>query len=167
MANILDNIIADKKAEVELRKSQVSLEQLKEQVPPLPKCRNFYKAVTGHNRRGINVIAEVKKASPSAGIIREDFDPVAIAREYAAAGADALSVLTDETYFQGNLDYIAAIRQAYRLLLQSRLNTTDALARIEGEGITAPEVAGIVEFIRSSKRGVVLKRRKGHHSTDA
>ena len=115
MANILDKIIADKKTEVELRKSQVSLEQLKEQVRSLPKCRNFYKAVTRANKRGINVIAEVKKASPSAGLIRKDFDPVAIALTYKKCGADAISVLTDEKYFQGRLEHIKQINEAVDL----------------------------------------------------
>ncbi|MHC4748883.1 MAG: indole-3-glycerol phosphate synthase TrpC [Planctomycetota bacterium] len=111
MANILDKIIADKRAEVSARKEQRSLDELKEQVRALPKCRNFYKAVTRPNSRGINVIAEVKKASPSAGIIREDFDPVVIAQTYKRCGADAISVLTDEKYFQGRLEYINQIRQ--------------------------------------------------------
>jgi len=115
LANILDKIIADKKTEVELRKSQVSLEQLKEQVRSLPKCRNFYKAVTRANKRGINVIAEVKKASPSAGLIRKDFDPVAIALTYKKCGADAISVLTDEKYFQGRLEHIKQINEAVDL----------------------------------------------------
>ena len=79
LADILEQIIIDKKAEVALRKSKLGLEQLKEKVRSMHKCRNFYKAVTRPNSRGINVIAEVKKASPSAGVIREDFDPVAIA----------------------------------------------------------------------------------------
>lgn len=115
MANILDKIIADKKAEVRSRQSQTSLETLKEQIRSLPRCRNFYKAVTEPNSRGINVIAEVKKASPSAGIIREDFDPIAIAQTYKKCGADAISVLTDEKYFQGRLQYINQIRQAVDL----------------------------------------------------
>ena len=115
MANILDKIIADKRAEVKHRQSQRSLEQLKEQVRLLGKCRNFYKAVTRPNSRGINVIAEVKKASPSAGVIREDFDPVAIARTYKKCGADAISVLTDEKYFQGRLEYIDRIKEAVDL----------------------------------------------------
>jgi len=79
------------------------------------KCRNFYKAVTKPNRRGINVIAEVKKASPSAGLIREDFDPVEIALTYKECGADAISVLTDEKYFQGRLEYIKQISEAVDL----------------------------------------------------
>jgi indole-3-glycerol phosphate synthase len=115
LANILDKIIADKKIEVQSRRSQTSLEQLKEQVRDLPKCRNFYKAVTGPNVRGINVIAEVKKASPSAGLIRDDFDPVSIARTYEKCGVDAISVLTDEKYFQGRLEYIDRIRRAVDL----------------------------------------------------
>jgi indole-3-glycerol phosphate synthase len=115
LANILDKIIADKKTEVSERKSRISLEQLKEDVIDLPRCRNFYKAVTRPGNRGINVIAEVKKASPSAGIIRENFDPVAIAQIYAECGADAISVLTDEKYFQGQLDYIEQIREAVGL----------------------------------------------------
>ena len=115
MANILDKIIADKRHEVRSRKEKTSLEELKEQVRAMPKCRNFYKAITKPNRRGINVIAEVKKASPSAGVIREDFEPVAIAQTYKKCGADAISVLTDEKYFQGRLEYINQIRRAVDL----------------------------------------------------
>jgi len=115
MPNILDTIIADKHLEVGQRKREVPLEQLKDQVVGLPKCRNFIKAVTQAHTRGINVIAEVKKASPSAGLIREDFDPVAIGRIYEACGASAISVLTDEKYFQGKLAYLSAVKQAVSL----------------------------------------------------
>ena len=115
MANILDKIIADKRDEVRQRRAEVSLEQLQQRVTCLPKCRNFYKAVTKRNRRGLNVIAEVKKASPSAGLIRPDFDPVAIAQTYERCGADAISVLTDEKYFQGRLEYLEQIKQAVEL----------------------------------------------------
>lgn len=93
----------------------MSLDQLKERVGSMPKCRNFYKAVTKRNPRGLNVIAEVKKASPSAGIIRENFDPVAIAQIYQELGADAISVLTDEKYFQGRLEYIDQIKEVVHL----------------------------------------------------
>lgn len=111
MANILDQIVADKRLEVQGRKAQTSLDQLKGQIAGKPKCRNFFKAVTKPNRRGLNVIAEVKKASPSAGLIREDFDPVTIARTYERCGADAISVLTDEKYFQGRLEYVEQVKQ--------------------------------------------------------
>jgi indole-3-glycerol phosphate synthase len=109
---MLDKIITDKKIEVGYRQSQTSIEQLKERIAGMGKCRNFYKAVVKSGARGINVIAEVKKASPSAGLIRADFDPVAIAKTYEKCGADAISVLTDEKYFQGKLEYIDQIKQA-------------------------------------------------------
>lgn len=115
MANILEKIIEDKKAEVEFRRSQKSIERLKVEVASMPKCRNFYKAVTKNSGRGLNVIAEVKKASPSAGVIREDFDAVAIAQTYQKCGADAISVLTDEKYFQGRLEYIKQIKETVDL----------------------------------------------------
>jgi indole-3-glycerol phosphate synthase len=115
LAGILDKILEDKRAEVRSRQSRESLEQLKDRARGKPRCRNFYKAVTKRNRRGINVIAEVKKASPSAGLIREDFDPVAIAQVYERCGADAISVLTDEKYFQGRLEYLSEVRQAVQL----------------------------------------------------
>jgi len=112
LGNILDKIVADKRDEVQQRRAQTPLEQLKERVASLPKCRNFYKAITKSNPRGLNVIAEVKKASPSAGLIRPDFDPVAIAQTYERCGADAISVLTDEKYFQGKLEYVERVKQA-------------------------------------------------------
>jgi len=115
LANILDNIIADKRVEVEKLKSQTSLEQLKDQISGMGKCRNFYKAITKPNRRGLNVIAEVKKASPSAGVIRKDFDAVGIAKIYEKCNADAISCLTDEKYFQGKLEYIGQIKEAVGL----------------------------------------------------
>jgi indole-3-glycerol phosphate synthase len=112
VANILETILADKKAEVSNRRLQRPLDELKKQVADLPKCRNFYKAVTKLCNRGINVIAEVKKASPSAGLIRSDFEPVAIAQTYRDCGADAISVLTDEKYFQGRLEYVQQVHNA-------------------------------------------------------
>jgi len=115
LASILDKIVADKKVEVEFRRSQRNLEQLKAEIASMPRCRNFYKAVTKRSGRGLNVIAEVKKASPSAGVIREDFDAVAIAQAYQRCGADAISVLTDEKYFQGRLEYIKQISDAVDL----------------------------------------------------
>jgi indole-3-glycerol phosphate synthase len=115
LANILDRIMADKRDEVRLRRAEVSLEQLKARVAGMARCRNFYRAVTKPNQRGLNVIAEIKKASPSAGSIRADFDPVTIAQTYERCGADAISVLTDEKYFQGRLKYVEQVKQAVQL----------------------------------------------------
>lgn len=112
---ILEQIIADKRKEVAKRKMEQPLEELKEQLVLLGKCRNFYKAVTKTNKRGLNVIAEIKKASPSAGVICRDFAPVTIAKAYERCGADAISVLTDEKYFQGKLEYIDHVKHAVDL----------------------------------------------------
>lgn len=110
MASILQEILDYKRKEIAQQKKLIAVELLKEQIKDLPKCRNFHKAVTKPNKRGINVIAEVKKASPSAGVIRKDFEPVEIAKIYEQCGADAISVLTDEKYFQGRLEYLTQIK---------------------------------------------------------
>ncbi len=115
MATILEKILANTRRQVADRKTQTPLEALKAQAQSRPRCRHFYRAVTQPNRRGLNVIAEVKKASPSAGLIRPDFDPVRIAQTYEACGADAISVLTDETFFQGRLEYLTAVKEAVKL----------------------------------------------------
>jgi len=146
--NILDKIIADKKAEVKFRKSQATLEQLKEQVRPMSKCRNFYKAITRPNARGINVIAEVKKASPSAGIIRRDFDPVAIAKTYEKCGADAISVLTDEKYFQGRLEYIKQIKETVDLPILRKDFTIDIWQAYESRAAGADAILLIAETLK-------------------
>lgn len=144
----MDKIIADKKKEVELRRSQRSLEQLIEQIRPLPKCRNFYKAVTKPSRRGINVIAEVKKASPSAGIIREDFDPVTIAGIYEKCGADAISVLTDEKYFQGRLEYIEQIKETTTLPILRKDFIIDIWQVYESRAAGADAILLIAEALK-------------------
>lgn len=110
MANILDKIIADKRQEVARRKAGTTLEQLREQIADLPRCRNFYKAVTKPNRRGLNVIAEIKKASPSRGILCEDLDPLAVAETYVRCNAAAISVLTDTPYFKGSLADLMTVK---------------------------------------------------------
>lgn len=109
--NILQQIVQTKRKEVAEAKRRVGVEALRERIASMPRCRNFFAAVAAEPTRSANLIAEVKKASPSAGVIRADFDPVAIARIYEAAGASALSVLTDESYFQGRLEYIGQIKQ--------------------------------------------------------
>ncbi len=150
MADILDKILADKRIEVEQRKIAVPLEQLREQIASLPKCRNFYRAVTKPNARFINVIAEVKKASPSAGVIREDFDPVVIAQTYEKCGADAISVLTDEKYFQGKLEYIARIKQAVKLPLLRKDFIIDKYQVYEARVAQADAILLIAEALKPS-----------------
>lgn len=119
-SNILDEIIAHKRTEVERLLPRA--DKLEAAALARDDFRSFFNALGGAQRDetdgigyGTNplaVIAEVKKGSPSAGIIAADFDPVAIARDYEAAGADAISVLTDEKYFQGHLSFLSQIREA-------------------------------------------------------
>jgi indole-3-glycerol phosphate synthase len=114
---ILDRIVEQKRREVaRLPGGAVSGEQLRAAVQARGARRDFAAALHGDGR-SIALIAEVKKASPSAGVIRPDFDPVAIARAYEAAGAACLSVLTDEQFFQGSLEYLKQIRGAVKLPL--------------------------------------------------
>ena len=117
---ILQTILQTKRQEVEALRRQRNLSSLAADAAAAPPARNFFRAVTKPSPRGMNLIAEVKKASPSAGVIREDFDPADIARQYAAAGADALSVLTDRTYFQGDLAHLRAAREAVPLPVLSK-----------------------------------------------
>jgi len=114
MSDILDTIVADKRQEVARACRGVPLDELKRRVDDSPEPRDFFAAVARPKGR-LRVIAELKKASPSAGVIRPDFDPVAIAHAYHDNGAAAISCLTDEKYFQGSLDYIAQIKQAVPL----------------------------------------------------
>lgn len=109
-ATVLDRILARKVEEVAAARANKPLEALRTEMPAAP-CRQFLRALRQALARGEPaVIAEVKKASPSKGVIREDFDPGAIARSYAKAGAACLSVLTDKDFFQGATEYLHAAR---------------------------------------------------------
>jgi indole-3-glycerol phosphate synthase len=115
---ILDAIVDEKKREVaRLPKRTVSVAGLKAALQARGTRRDFARALRHPRRRPVALIAEVKKASPSAGLIRADFDPVRIAREYEAAGASCLSVLTDARFFQGSLEDLKQIREAVKLPL--------------------------------------------------
>ncbi|MBI1373832.1 MAG: indole-3-glycerol phosphate synthase TrpC [Phycisphaera sp.] len=142
LANILDEIVAHKRIEVESAKARVPQSELEAQVPDSAKPRNFFAAVTRASST-VNVIAEVKRASPSAGLIRPDFDPVAIAKMYHENGAAAISCLTDAKYFQGELGFIDRIKSAVPLpvlrkdfiidpyqLYESRVHGADAVLLI-------------------------------------
>jgi indole-3-glycerol phosphate synthase len=116
--NILDKIVAQKMLEVEkLPKRRVTMSDLVSAIEKRGGLRNFVAALGHPRRRGAGLIAEVKKASPSAGVICPDFDAVRIARLYENAGADCLSVLTDVEFFQGSLNYLRQVREAVQLPL--------------------------------------------------
>jgi len=114
--NILEKIVWEKDREVAKARERMPLQQLKAKVAGLPPARDFLAALRGATIMPA-VIAEVKKASPSKGVIREDFDPVAIAKAYAKAGASCLSVLTDKSFFQGGFDVLVEVRDAVALPL--------------------------------------------------
>lgn len=116
--SLLTQIIEEKRAEVISRKSRSYFQEVKSRVNEnldIDPCRGFEKSLSQKSGRFPNLIAEIKKASPSKGIIREDFDPLAIARIYAAGGAAALSVLTEQRYFLGDPAYLSAIRSQVSL----------------------------------------------------
>ncbi len=104
----LENIINYKKSEIEKRKRNLPINALKSQLQFMNERRGFKKALSSGN--GTKIIAEVKKASPSKGVIREDFDHVEIAKTYEREGAAAVSVLTDSHFFQGDIEYLSQIR---------------------------------------------------------
>ena len=120
---ILDTIVAHKQIELEDDKQRMPLDTLKRKIQDLPPTRDFRAALSIPNC--IHLIAEVKKKSPSKGIIRADFDPVGIARIYTENGASAISVLTDREFFAGELAYLSAIREAVTLPLLRKDFTID------------------------------------------
>ncbi|MEK9866326.1 MAG: indole-3-glycerol phosphate synthase TrpC, partial [Betaproteobacteria bacterium] len=113
MADVLLQIVQTKREEVAKASAIYSLRDLEQQIPGAPEPRGFERAIVSRVNQGETaVIAEIKKASPSKGVIREDFDPVEIALSYESNGATCLSVLTDRDYFQGSPDFLVAARSA-------------------------------------------------------
>ncbi|MEM8833422.1 MAG: indole-3-glycerol phosphate synthase TrpC [Pseudomonadota bacterium] len=114
MTTVLDQICADKKHHIRAMKAHTPVSDLQRMIEDIPPTRSFLMGLKKKDRK-YSIIAEVKKASPSKGVIREDFDAVEIAKTYEQNGAACLSVLTDEKYFQGHDDYLEAIRAAVDL----------------------------------------------------
>ena len=141
---VLDTIVARKRTEIAAAKAAVPEADLDRRAAALPPARDFAAAL---RQPGMRVIAEVKKASPSAGVIRADFDPVAIARIYQAHGADALSVLTDEQFFQGHLSYLTACREATRLPVLRKEFVLDRYQLVEARAAGADAVLLIAEIL--------------------
>lgn len=115
MGNILDQIIETKRREVTAAKAARPLGDLRAEIAGAAAPRDLWGLIAAPPPRGVHLIAEIKKRSPSAGLIRPDFGPELIARQYRQAGASALSVLTDQTYFDGRLEYIEMVKAAVPL----------------------------------------------------
>jgi indole-3-glycerol phosphate synthase len=154
---ILDDIVFNKRQEVTLLKVRYEENNPTALLKNLPKPRDFLKAFP---KGEVSLIAEVKKASPSAGVIREDFDPVALAKTFESAGAAAISVLTDEKFFQGKISYLKAIKEAVNIpvlrkdfiidesqIYEARLNGADAVLLI----VRLLDDAQLAAFLRITK----------------
>ncbi len=145
MLTILDKIVATKREEIAAARQARPLESLRGELASVAPPRDFVQALRGE---GIpRLIAEVKKASPSAGVIRDDFDPVAIAETYARHGASAISVLTDVQYFQGELDFLRQIRQRVTLPLLRKDFVLDEYQVVEARVAGADAVLLIAECL--------------------
>jgi len=145
MSSILDRIVAYKRQEIAAARERVSEVELEKRAASMPPTRDFRAAL--ERRPGVQIIAEVKKASPSAGLLRADFDPVAIARTYEQNGAACISVLTDEPSFQGQLSYLTAIRAAVSPPLLRKDFLLDRYQLLEARAAGADAVLLIAEIL--------------------
>lgn len=146
----LDKIVATKRAEVEAM-SSFSIQEAEKAISELPPCLGFEQALTLRSNRSMGLIAEVKKASPSKGLIREDFHPVGLAQAYERAGADCISVLTDVQYFQGSNEYLKAVRQAVNVPLLRKDFTIDPKQIYEARLIGADAILLIAAILTTDQ----------------
>jgi indole-3-glycerol phosphate synthase len=167
---ILDTIVARKREEVAERRTRVPMQQLERLAAAAEPARGFEQALRSRVIAGKSaVIAEIKKASPSKGVIRQDFDPVAIARAYQRAGAACLSVLTDMDFFQGHDDFLRSARNAVTLpalrkdfvvdpyqVLETRALGADCLLLIAA-ALTADDLGAMHALARSVGLDVLIE----------
>jgi indole-3-glycerol phosphate synthase len=150
---ILDEIVRAKRLDLASTKIRVSLDALRQRPVFSEPRRGFGRAVSTAVRA---IVAEVKKASPSKGVIRRDFDPVAIASAYAAGGARAISVLTEERYFQGHLDYLERIRGAVDVPLLRKDFIVDAYQLYEARAYGADAALLIAAILSDEEMRALL-----------
>ena len=149
MNSILKKIVDHKRTEIAAAKQNHPVEDVISAAKDQSPARDFVAAL--RKNFGVSLIAEVKKASPSKGVIRADFDPVAIAKIYAASGAACISVLTDEHFFQGHLDYLKAIRQEVEIPLLRKDFIIDEYQVFEARAAGADAVLLIAECLEDEQ----------------
>jgi indole-3-glycerol phosphate synthase len=150
MTDILANIIDRKQRDLLDLKKKVTFDQIKSRLLHARPVRDFFGAMTKPVGE-LCVLAEVKKASPSAGLIRADFDAVTIAKAYEANGASAISCLTDEPFFQGSLDYLSAISAAVNLPVMRKDFIIDAYQIVEARAAGADALLLIAECLNDEQ----------------
>jgi len=146
--NILEEILEYKRQEIEFAKRTIQLEQLKDMPHFTRQCFSLQKAL---NEKDIAVIAEIKKASPSKKVIREDFDPLEIACKYVSGGASALSVLTDNKYFQGDIRFIEDIRSSVPIPILRKDFIIDSYQLAEAKAFGADAVLLIAAALKPER----------------
>lgn len=151
-ATTLDTIVARKRVEVAKAKEMTPMTTLEARVAQVDPPRNFFAAVVDElGRSETRIIAEIKRKSPSAGLIRDDFDPVAIATQYEKAGAAAISCLTDEQHFGGHLGYIQQIKDQVRLPVLRKDFIVDEYQIWEARAAGADAVLLIAEVLNEAE----------------
>lgn len=158
--HILEEIVWAKDREIAIARERVPLAKLKEQVALLPAPLDFVAALKAACLKPA-VIAEIKKASPSKGVIRADFDPVAIAKEYAIAGASCISVLTDKQFFQGGFDVLVQVRQVVDLPLLCKEFILSPYQLYQARAAGADAALLIVAILTDQDLSYLLKVAKG------
>jgi indole-3-glycerol phosphate synthase len=158
--SVLDEIVANTRAEVARRKSAVPRASLERQCDAAPATRDFEGALRGA-AGSVRLIAEVKKASPSRGVLSSDLDPAALATTYATSGAHAISVLTDQKYFRGSLDDLRNVRAAVDVSLLRKDFTIDEYQLWESRAAGADAVLLIVSILEPVRLAELSAAAKG------
>ncbi|QNK55357.1 indole-3-glycerol phosphate synthase TrpC [Paenibacillus sp. PAMC21692] len=166
----LERIVTTKRAEVEELAGRFWLSDIERRIAEMEACRGFEQALRPDGRRrSMGLIAEVKKASPSKGLIREDFEPAGLARAYEEAGTDCISVLTDRDYFQGHNDFLTLVKHTvnvpllrkdfiidYRQIYEARLIGADAILLIAAI-LTTEQLSEFYELARALGMDVLVE----------
>ena len=158
--SILDEIVRHKREELGRRRHEIPRADLERRCVALPAPRDFARALTPE-RGGVRLLAEVKKASPSRGVLAEHFDPLALATVYAESGAAALSVLTDEKYFQGSLEFLTAIRDRVGIPILRKDFTLDEYQLWEARAAGADAALLIVAILEAGHLRDLLQAATG------